>query len=178
MWTPEAQRYPGLPSDKQVLTAIISLMRRLAQNFSSSNQPRPKCGMEHDIGAICLSFYFRYKFVTIFPIYIWWLDFGVHTLSHYNILQHTLQMQMLLNAVFLEIHPLCSQQSWFIIIIRLGTVPFGKLLLSNICTTDSKQRVNKFFIMETFPVMSQQISTNDPIFTCNFKILWTVWYSS
>jgi hypothetical protein len=80
---------------------------------------------------------------------------------------------MLLNAEFLEIHPLHSQQGLFIIIIRLGTVPFGKLLLSNICTTGSKQRANKFFVMETFPVMSQEISTNDPIFTCNFKILRT-----
>jgi hypothetical protein len=34
---------------------------------------------------------------------------------------------------------------------------------------DLKQRVNKFFVMETFPAMSQQISINDPIFTIILK---------
>lgn len=87
MWTPEAQRYPGIPSDKQVLTAIVSLMRRLAQNFSSSNQPRPKCGSEHDIGArYVTAFIFLTSLLPYFLLFIsddWILGFVLYLITTY-----------------------------------------------------------------------------------------------
>lgn len=140
-WTPEAWRYPGLPTDKQVLTAITSLMRQLAQNFSSSNLHRS----EHGIGArYVIALIFLTSLLPYFLLFIsddWILGFVLYLITTYY--SKTLQVQTLLNAEFLEIHTLPPQQGWFIIIIRLGTVPFGKLLPSNICITDSKPRANK-----------------------------------
>lgn len=87
MWTPEVRRYPWLHSDKQVLNAIVSLMRQLAQNFSSSKLRRPKCGSGHDIGAryvtafIFLTSLLSYNLLFIFDD--WILGFVLYLITTY-----------------------------------------------------------------------------------------------
>lgn len=158
-------------------------MRQLAQNFSSSSSSNllmPYCGSGHDNGArYVTAFIFLTNLLPYWLIFIsndtiiwapWILRFALHLITSYSTPCKCKHCWMLNFWKFIH----CIQQGWFIIIIRLGTIPFGKLLLSSNCITDSKQRAHKLFVMETFPVMSQQISINDPIFTCNFKIFWTM----